>query len=218
MTPIDRFPIRVFPVLAAGVLNAFLALAPLSAAAQTMAAPQALASAPSASASGTFNSGMIFVAEQLDRNVDPALRARPTVITSFVNLNDLGETSPLGRLVGESLMHELLVRNWSVADIRLTKTLIINQGGEFSLSRDIRQLRDSLPVANIVTGTYAATGDGVLINVRVIDSANGKLLSSAQTRLLRDRFITSLVDKPVAAPMMQLSANCPSPSGCAASR
>jgi TolB-like protein len=200
------------------LMTALTVLAPALGSAQTAPAAATIVAMPSGSAAGTFNSGMIFVAEQLDRNADPGMRVRPTIVTSFVNLNDLGETSALGRLIGENLGHELQVRNWAVADIRLTKSLIINQAGEFSLSRDIRQLRDSYPVSNIVTGTYVATGDGVLINVRIVDSTNGVVISSAQTRLLRDRFVASLVDKPTAAPMVNLTASCPSASICGASR
>jgi TolB-like protein len=155
---------------------------------------------------GRFNSGVIFIADQLDRNAEPDMRSRPTVITSFANLNDLSESSPLGRLVGEHLMHELQVRAWNVADIRLTKDLIINNAGEFSLSRDIAQLRQSFPVSNVVTGTYSVTRDGVLLNVRIIDSVRGRVISTAQTRLLRDSFIASLVDRPEPAQTIKLKA------------
>jgi len=168
----------------------------------------------SRSAAGTFNSEIIFVADQLDRNVNSALRARPTIITSFANLNDLSESSSLGRLVGEHLMHELQIRAWRVADIRFTKDLIINDAGEFSLSRDIKQLRESYPVSNVVTGTYSSTSDGVMLNVRVIDSTNGLVVSTAQTRFLRDRFITELVDKAAIPPVIKLSATCPTGLSC----
>jgi TolB-like protein len=172
----------------------------------------------SSSSAGIFNSGMIFLADQLDRNVDPAFRSRPTVITSIASLANLNESSGLGRLVGEHLIHELQVRAWSVADIRLTRGLIVNNGGEFSLSRDMTQLRESFPIANIVTGTYSTTPDGVLLSVRVIDSSTGRVVSSGQTRFLRDRFIASLVDKPLEVPTIRLTAACPAGLVCGAGK
>jgi TolB-like protein len=172
----------------------------------------------SSSQAGIFNSGMIFLADQLDRNVDPAMRSRPTVITSIASLANLNESSALGRLVGEHLIHELQVRAWSVADIRLTKGLIVNSGGEFSLSRDMSQLRESFPVSNVVTGTFSTTPDGVLLSVRVIDSGTGRVVSSAQTRFVRDRFIASLVDKPMEVPTVRLTAACPSGLTCGAAK
>lgn len=172
------------------------------------------------SLAGTFNSGMIFIADQLDRVYHAHLRTRPTVITSFVNLNDLAETSGLGRLVGEHLLHELQIRSWAVTDIRLTKDVVVNERGEFSLSRDMKHLRESFPVANIVTGTYSTTVDGVLLSVRIIDSASGHVISTAQTRFMRDRFINGLIDKAPATPAapavptIKLTAACPAGLVC----
>ncbi len=154
---------------------------------------------------GLFNSGMMFLTEQIERNAHPDSRVRPTVITSFVDLNNLGETSGLGRLMGEHFMHQLQIRGWNVTDIRMTRDLIINEEGEFSLSRELKRLRGTLAAANVVTGTYTATVDGILVSVRVLDLATGQVVSTAQTRFVRDKFINSLVDKPRPAPVVQLT-------------
>jgi TolB-like protein len=161
-------------------------------------------SQPSAIPSGLFNSGVIFIAEQIDRNISQDDRQLATVVNSIVDLNNLAETSAFGRLVGEHLIHELQVRGWPVSDIRLSKNLIINDSGEFSLSRDLRRLRDLMPAANVVTGTYTATKDGILLNIRVINLETGRIVSSAQTRFVRDRFMASLVDKAPVIPNVKV--------------
>ena len=160
---------------------------------------------PSATPSGLFNSGVIFMAEQIDRNISPDDRVLATVFNSIVDLNNLQETSPFGRLVGEHLIHELQVRGWTVSDIRLSKELIVNGSGEFSLSRDLRRLREVMPAANVVTGTYTATRDGILVNVRVINLESGRIVSSAQTRFPRDRFMAALVDKAPSLPNVKIA-------------
>jgi TolB-like protein len=159
----------------------------------------------SLSPSGQFNAGMMFLTEQLERNALADSRARPTVITSFVDLNNLNETSQLGRLIGEHFMHQLQIRGWNVTDVRMTRDLVINEEGEFSLSRELKRLRGSLSAGNIVTGTYTTTVDGVLLSVRVLDIASGQVVSTAQTRFLRDKFIASLVEKPKAVPVISLT-------------
>jgi len=159
----------------------------------------------SASPSGVFNSGIIFLADQLERNVDPADKKKPTVVTSFATLDDLTETSAFGRLVGEHLMHELQIRGWTVNDIRLTNDLIINSSGEFSLSRDIKRLRSSVPAANVVTGTYTTSSDGVMLSVRVVDFSTGQLTSTAETRFKIDQFMNSLLFKPRPVPVIKLA-------------
>jgi TolB-like protein len=155
--------------------------------------------------SGIFNSGVIFLGEQIDRSISSDIRTRPTIITSFADLNNLGETTHFGRLVGENLMHELQIKGWSVTDVRLTRDLIINTAGEFSLSRDIKRLRETMPAANVVTGTYSSTSDGVLLNVRVLDLSTGQVVGSAQTRFIKDAFLSSMIDAPKPAPTVKLT-------------
>jgi len=159
----------------------------------------------SMSQSGLFNTGMMFLTEQIERNAHAEVRVRPTVITSFVELNNLSETSALGRLMVEHFMHQLQIRGWNVTDMRMTRDLIINEEGEFTLSRELKRLRGSMSAANVVTGTYTVTVDGVLVSVRVLDLASGQVVSTAQTRFIRDKFVSSLVDKPRAAPVVQLT-------------
>lgn len=159
----------------------------------------------STSGAGKFNAGLIFLADQLDRNSNVDVRKRITVITSFANLNDLGESSSFGRLVGENLLHEMQVRNWAVSDLRLSRSMVINEAGEFSLSRDIKRVREALPAGQVLTGTYTDTADGVLLSARIIDLATGEVVSTAQTRFARDRFVAGLIDKPRALPVIALT-------------
>lgn len=160
---------------------------------------------PSTTSTGIFNSNMMFLAEQIDRNVILEARSKPTILTNVVSLSNLGDSSELGRLIGEHLMHELQLRYWTVSDIRLNRDVVINESGEFALTRDIKKLRDNIPAANVVTGTYTNTADGVLVNVRVLDLTTGQVMSTAQTRLAKDRFISGLVDKPKAIPVVKLT-------------
>jgi len=159
----------------------------------------------STSGAGIFNAGLIFLADQLDRNSNVDVRKRITVITSFANLNDLGESSSFGRLVGENLLHEMQVRNWAVSDLRLSRSMVINEAGEFSLSRDIKRVREALPAGQVLTGTYTDTADGVLLSARIIDLGTGEVVSTAQTRFARDRFVAGLIDKPRALPVIALT-------------
>lgn len=134
----------------------------------------------SRTATGNLNALIIFLADQLERNLDAKYVQNPVVITSFPNLDKMKETSNLGRLIAENLMHELQLRRWSVIDVRLVKDIIINEEGEFSISRDIKKIRDSYKIAGVVTGTYSFTNDSVIVNARAIDIDTGIVKSSAQ--------------------------------------
>ena len=145
------------------------------------------------SAAGNFNSRVIFMADQLERNLDRKNLANTFIVTSFANLNKLSETTSFGRLVSENLIHELQVRRWQVFEVRLTKDIIINESGEFSLSRDIKKLKDLYKIGGIVAGTYSVTGNNIIVNVRVIDINTGIVISSAQSHIPVNWFTDNLL-------------------------
>lgn len=159
----------------------------------------------SSTSSGTFNSNLMFLADQIDRNAILDAKSKSTVLTSISSLGNLGESSELGRLIREHLIHELQLRQWSISDISLSKELLINASGEFALSRDTKRLRENITASNVVTGTYTNTPDGVMVNIRVLDMTTGQVLSTAQTRLMKDGFIASLLNQSKAAPLIKLT-------------
>lgn len=145
------------------------------------------------SAAGNFNSRIIFMADQLERNLDRKNLSNTFIVTSFANLNKLSETTAFGRLVSENIIHELQVRKWQVFEVRLTKDIIINETGEFSLSRDIKKLKEQYKIGGIVTGTYSVTGNAIILNARVIDINTGIVVSSAQSHMPLNWFADSLL-------------------------
>jgi len=137
----------------------------------------------SGSTVGRFNARMIFLADQIERNAERKSLSNTFIVTSFVNLNKLSETTPFGRLVAENIIHELQVRKWQVFEVRLTKDIVINETGEFSLSRDIKKLRDQYKIGGIVAGTYSVSGGHIIVNTRVIDINTGLVVSSGQIHM-----------------------------------
>lgn len=161
-----------------------------------------IALVPSTSSTGALNTASMFIAEQLERNLSPEMRSRALVVTDFVALNALNETSQLGRLLAQNLMHEMQLRNWSVTDITFRKNILIDANGEFSLSRDVKQLKPPVQTGSIITGTYVNTAEGLILNVRMIQVISGAVVSTAQVKLPADRLISHLLDGPPRPPIM----------------
>ncbi len=134
----------------------------------------------SSSPVGYLNSMLIFLADQIEKNKDRKFISEPVVITTFANLDNLNQTSSLGRLIAESLIHEFQVRKWRVLDIRLSKNIEVNEKGEFILNRDVEKLYKKYRIAGVITGTYSLTEECVVINARLIDVRTGVVLSSGQ--------------------------------------
>jgi TolB-like protein len=102
-------------------------------------------------------------------------------VTSFTNLDNLEDTTALGRLISENLMHGLQLHKWQILEVRLTKGIDVNATGEFSLSRDVNKLKDEHKIGGVVTGTYSVAEGNLTINARVIDINTGIMISSAQS-------------------------------------
>lgn len=162
---------------------------------------------PGQSPAGRFNARMIFLADQLERNVDRERVDNTFIVTSFSNLNRLSETSGLGRLIGENLIHELQVRRWRVFEMRTAKDVTINDTGEISLSRDANRIRNTFKLGGVVTGTYSIAGNDIIINARVVDNETGLVLSTAQTHLPVDPFTEMLLFSKDGLPEMKIVGN-----------
>jgi TolB-like protein len=101
-------------------------------------------------------------------------------ITSFVDLHKLNKTTHFGRVMGESFFNELNKRGVNVMDFRGQKALSINADGEFFLSRNVKKLNSPIENAYVLVGTYSKIEEGVIINSRIIDNANGKVIASSR--------------------------------------
>ena len=153
------------------------------------------------SAPGKFSSRMIFLADQLERNIDHKQVNSSYLIGSFVDLNNMSHTNPMGRLIAENLIHELQVRAWRIFEPRLMQNIMINEGGEFVLSRDVKQLRDKFGVSAVVAGTYIVANDHIVINARVVNVESGIVMSSGQIQIPSTWFSDSLMSVPTNRPM-----------------
>ena len=130
---------------------------------------------------GNFNDRMKNLADQLDKNATTNSPSNTYIVTSFTNLDKLGDTTALGRLISENLINGLQLHKWQILEARLTKGIDINASGEFSLSRDITKLKDEYKITGVVTGTYSVAEGNITVNARVIDVNTGVVTSSAQT-------------------------------------
>jgi TolB-like protein len=142
--------------------------------------------------SGLFNANTMFLAEQLQKNLTVDARGVETVVSTVTDINNLESTSPLGRLISEHLAHHLNLRGWSIVESKLVKELIFTDDGEFGMTRSDFRKPVAMRARNVVTGTYAVTKDGILVTLKMIDTDSGRLVSSAQTRILRDKFSADL--------------------------
>jgi len=130
----------------------------------------------------TLNTTIISIAEQLFDTKSNKKNPTRVILTSFVDLNDLENTSTFGRLVSESMFNELHIRKFLVTDFRGQEAVTVNEDGEFHITREVEKLKDIVDaVEYILVGTYVKfENQSLLINARILDSVSGNVLSSAR--------------------------------------
>ena len=129
-----------------------------------------------------LNTTIINIAEQLfDTKLNKKNPSR-LILTSFVDLDNLENTSTFGRLISESMFNELHIRKFLVTDFRGQEAVSVNEDGEFHISRDADKLKDIInEVEYILVGTYVKfENQSLLINARILDSISGNVFSSAR--------------------------------------
>lgn len=102
-------------------------------------------------------------------------------MTAFVKLDDFSKTNSFGRMVSESLINELHARAFKVLDFRTREVITVNEDGEFALTRNIDEIRDEIPTAYTLVGTFSILDDKrIVINSRIIDIFSSDVISTSR--------------------------------------
>ena len=119
--------------------------------------------------------------------------AEGLVVCSFVDLKKLTRSSSFGRYVAEQLMGELQHRGYTVVEMRKSTSVMVQEKrGEYGLSRDPAEIREDVAAGAMLTGTYTVTGEGVIVNARILDNRRAVLLASATAIVPRNQ-VTDLL-------------------------
>lgn len=118
----------------------------------------------------------------------------PIAVTTFVDIDDLYQTSTFGRILAEQLLSELAMKGYKVVEIRLSDAMqIMYNSGEFSLSRESGVIRDNQEVAALVVGTYSASPVRVYVNARIIDPGTSLVISAGSVEMGKTKEIARLL-------------------------
>lgn len=102
------------------------------------------------------------------------------LITSFVELKNFTNTTEFGRVIGESLIHELAFRGFNVVEFRSQTAVSIDEQGEYFMSRSLNKLHKEVENRFILVGTYSRLEYRIVINARIVDNENGSIMATAR--------------------------------------
>jgi len=109
----------------------------------------------------------------------PLIPRQAILVASFVNIDNLEESSTFGRTLSEYLGSRLTQNGYSVVEMKLRKSIFMKRAeGEFVLSRDLKEISIRHNAQAIVVGTYSVGKSVVYISARIIKLADSTILSS----------------------------------------
>jgi TolB-like protein len=152
-----------------------------------------------ASTHGPDLDGIAYVAgDMLEGNLLYDLdRTLPIISTSFVNLDDLNETSAFGRLIGEQIASRLSQHGYKVVDLRLSngKVLVKEKNGELALSREMKRINKSHDAQAVIVGTYCIAENWAFVSTRLVSTLDNSILSSYNFSIRMGGLLRALVKK-----------------------
>ncbi|MCV6639534.1 FlgO family outer membrane protein [Candidatus Albibeggiatoa sp. nov. NOAA] len=130
------------------------------------------------------------------QNIDDKQRI---LVTTIADINNLNDSAPLGRLVGEQIASRMIERGFKVVEVRLQDSVsLVPYTGEFILSRGVRELREigrAQTVSRIVTGTYTVAEETIFITLKILDFWDSKAVASHTYTLPMTKDIDQLLKK-----------------------
>ncbi len=137
------------------------------------------------------------LAEKLERHAHPPLLPRhphqPILTTTFVNNDNLDETSQFSRVMQEHLTSRFVQMGYTVREVKLRNELeVAPLSGEKILSRNIVDLQPQQSAQAFAVGTYSVANRTIFISARLIDPVNANILSSVDHRMTMDTTLMAM--------------------------
>ncbi|HSE76920.1 MAG TPA: FlgO family outer membrane protein [Alphaproteobacteria bacterium] len=122
--------------------------------------------------------------------IDPK---KTILVATLANVDNLDQSSRLGRLASEQIAARMGQMGYTVMDVNLRTSMAVNANGQFMLSRDLRQLAQQHSAQAAVVGTYAAGAREVHVNLRLVRLSDNRVISSFNYSLPKGRNTDSLL-------------------------
>ena len=104
---------------------------------------------------------------------------RSILTASMVNMDKLDQSSTFGRVAMQQVGSRVSQHGFRVIDVRLTEAMIINNNGEFMLSRDVCKILASQHDAYaVLVGVYTPAGNKMYVSVRALRLSDAAVIAA----------------------------------------
>lgn len=107
-------------------------------------------------------------------------------VTDFSYVDSaLDQGSVFSNHLSEAMIYDLHKFGVPVLDYKVTDYIRVTETGDFALSRNYEELSEEVAIRYVVTGTLTTHQQGVLVNARLVQIDNKRVVSAARTFIPR---------------------------------
>ena len=134
-------------------------------------------------------------ADTLIQRAGGALKPGKSVIAAtFVDIDDLSKASSFGRVVSKQVSSRFTERGIRVIEMQMRNDVYIQQrGGEFLLSRELRNISSQHNAQAVIVGTYAAARKNIYVTARLVRASDNVVLASFDYSLPMDQDVAYMM-------------------------
>lgn len=120
----------------------------------------------------------------------------PFIIATLVNIDQLEQSSTLGRLISEQVASRMTQLGYGVLELKVRNGIYMKRNeGELLLTREIKEVATTHNAQAVVVGTYAESSNLVYVNLKIVNPATSVVLAAYDYALPNDKQIQSLIRK-----------------------
>ena len=107
-------------------------------------------------------------------------KSKPIINVTFASLDNLDQTTPMGRLISEQIATEMSKQGYRLMELRVRQEeiLIEKQKGEFVLTRDTTRLLKSHDAQAILAGTYSVASNILFVTSKLINPNDNTVINA----------------------------------------
>ncbi|MCG8324102.1 MAG: FlgO family outer membrane protein [Thiotrichales bacterium] len=139
-----------------------------------------LLSSPVTSDIDLVNANKQAATQLVGKKHDIISQEKSVISSTFVNLDNLEQTTPMGRLLSEQISAELTRLGYQMVELKLRQDEVLIQEleGEFVLTRDTEKLMLEHDAQAFLIGTYTVASNTMYVTSRLVNPNDNTVISA----------------------------------------
>jgi len=120
------------------------------------------------------------IVNELVQQNDNLLFDQPLLVATPVLLTDLTTTNALGLQLQQGLIAGMHQHQFNLVDVNVGENIRVTPLGDFILTRNWERLPADIAVEHVLVTTMSLNSKGVVVNARIVDIRNNRVVSVSQ--------------------------------------